>query len=124
MRQIFGNPHKTCSKSKCSQPDCTKSWHRLVNGLHSIDAAADKCAVFCLTVKIEGVKTHSFFDTFPSFSGWCGVRGSSVIALTNCKVSKGRSARVYSKALVEENRSPSQRQDRVPRRWTGLSGWQ
>jgi len=31
--------------------------------------------------------------------------------------------RVYSKALVEENKNDRWRQDRVPRRWTGLSGW-
>jgi hypothetical protein len=31
--------------------------------------------------------------------------------------------RVYSKVLVEENEKPSRRQDRVPRRWVGLSGW-
>jgi len=38
-------------------------------------------------------------------------------------MTEGGSARLYSKALVEENRKPSQRQDRVPRRWTDLSGW-
>src|SRR5215468_4530340 len=123
MQRTLENPRKTCAQSKSMGADCTKIRQRLVNGLHSIDSARDINACFCLTVKIEGVKTHSFFDTFPSFSGWCGVRGSSKIAFTNCKVSKGRSARVYSKALVEENRSPSRRQDRVPRRWTGLSGW-
>ena len=31
--------------------------------------------------------------------------------------------RVYSKALVEENGKICQRQDRVPRRRVGLSGW-
>jgi len=32
-------------------------------------------------------------------------------------------ARVYSKALVEENKKKRRRQDRVPRRWVGFSGW-
>ncbi len=103
--------------------DCTKNRHGLVNELHSVDSRGDKDAQFSLTIKIESVKTTSFFDTFPSFSGWCGVRGSSEITLKHCKMSERRSVRVYSKALVEENRSPSRRQDRVPRRWTGLSGW-
>jgi len=34
---------------------------------------------FSLTVFVEGVKRQSFFDSFLSFSGWCGVRGSSVV---------------------------------------------
>jgi hypothetical protein len=37
----------------------------------------------------------------------------STLALQN---DGGRQARVYSKALVEENGKPSRRQDRVPRR--------
>jgi len=31
--------------------------------------------------------------------------------------------RVNSEALVEENERKRRRQDRVPRRWTGLSSW-
>ena len=54
---------------------CTKNRHRLVNELHSIDCRGDKDAPFSLTIKIESVKTTSFFDTFPSFSGWCRVPG-------------------------------------------------
>jgi prepilin-type N-terminal cleavage/methylation domain-containing protein len=30
---------------------------------------------------------------------------------------------VYSKALVEKNKKKRRRQDRVPRRWVGFSGW-
>jgi len=36
---------------------------------------------------------------------------------------QGGQARVYSKALVEENKKKRRRQDRVPRRWVGFSGW-
>jgi len=36
---------------------------------------------------------------------------------------EGGRARVYSKALVEENGKKRRRQDRVPRRQAGLSGW-
>ena len=36
-------------------------------------------SAFSLTQNLEGVKRHSFFDTFLSFSGWCGVRGSSEV---------------------------------------------
>ena len=102
---------------------CTKLRHGPVNGLHSVDSAVDTSARFLLTGTIEGVKRHSFFDTFPSFSGWCCVRGSSQVTLTHCANGEGRPVRVYSKALVEENRNERQRQDRVPRRWSGLSGW-
>jgi hypothetical protein len=38
--------------------------HPPVDSLHSIDFAADKSPDFLLTLKIEGVKTNSFFDSF------------------------------------------------------------
>jgi len=41
----------------------------------------------------------------------------------HCKMTEGRLARVYSKVLVEANKKICRRQDRVPRRWVGLSGW-
>ena len=95
---------------------CTKIRHGPVNGLHSIDSAGDKDALFSLTINLKGVKTTSFFDTFQSLPGWCSVRGSSEVTLKHRKMNQGGSARVYSQALVEANRSTRQRQDRVPRR--------
>ena len=50
--------------AQCSEAACTKNRHYPVNRLHSLDSEADKIAAFCLTLKIEGVKTTSFFDTF------------------------------------------------------------
>jgi hypothetical protein len=38
--------------------------HTAVDGLHSIDFSADKTPPFLLTLKLEGVKTTSFFDSF------------------------------------------------------------
>jgi hypothetical protein len=38
--------------------------HPLVDGLHSIDFAEDKRTGFLLTLKMKGVKTNSFFDSF------------------------------------------------------------
>jgi hypothetical protein len=55
---------------------------------------------FSLTLYLEGVQTHSFFDNFLSFSGWCGVRGSSEVTFLDRKMEEGGQARVYSKALV------------------------
>jgi len=43
---------------------CTEIRHAPVNELHFIDFKRDKNAAFRLTLKIEGVKTTSFFDTF------------------------------------------------------------
>jgi hypothetical protein len=43
---------------------CTISGHPLVDRLHSIACKRDKSGHFLLTIKIEGVKTTSFFDTF------------------------------------------------------------
>jgi hypothetical protein len=58
---------------------CTIIGHSPVDGMQSTDSKGDKSVQISLTVKIEGVKRHSFFDTFPSFAGWCGVRGSSEV---------------------------------------------
>jgi hypothetical protein len=60
-------------------------WQPVVDGLHSIDFAADTRAGFLLTLKMKGVKTNSFFDSFRSFPGWCGVRGSSKVTLCIAK---------------------------------------
>jgi hypothetical protein len=38
--------------------------HPVVDGLHSIDFAVDRRAAFLLTLKMKGVKTNSFFDSF------------------------------------------------------------
>ena len=86
----------------------------LVYRLQSIDFRADTVAWFSLTLNVKGVKKHSFFSTFRSFADWCGVRGSSEVTVLR-KRDRGQ-ARVYSKALVEENRNDRWRQDRVPRR--------
>jgi hypothetical protein len=72
--------------------------------VHSIEIPTLTNRYFSLTAKFKGVKTYSFFDNFLSFSGWCGVRGSSEVTFLNRKVGEGGPARVYSKALVEENR--------------------
>ena len=55
---------------------------------------------FSLTLKLEGVKRYSFFDNDPSFSGWCGVRGSSEVTfrLQNPKEGKqGSIAKCWSR---------------------------
>jgi len=38
--------------------------HAAVDSLHSIDFTADKRVGFLLTLKMKGVKTNSFFDSF------------------------------------------------------------
>jgi len=59
--------------------------HPVVDCLHSIDFAVDRKAGFLLTLKMKGVKTNSFFDSFLGFPGWCGVRGSSEVTLCIAK---------------------------------------
>ena len=72
---------------------CTKSGHRPVNGLHSIENTDSYRALFFVDSKFRRSTTGSFFDNFLSFSGWCGVRGSSaitfLIARLGRRVSKG-----------------------------------
>jgi hypothetical protein len=38
--------------------------HQPVHGLHLPEKQADKLALFLLTIRMRGVKTYSFFDTF------------------------------------------------------------
>src|SRR4051794_34172913 len=56
---------------------CTKSGHGAVNGVHSIENACTYNCVFFVDWNNRRSTTGSFFDSFLSFSGWCGVRGSS-----------------------------------------------
>jgi hypothetical protein len=47
-----------------SAQSAPKLLHPAVDGLHSIDFSADKMPPFLLTLKMKGVKTTSFFDSF------------------------------------------------------------
>jgi hypothetical protein len=69
--QYFEVPRKSRAKVRSArglrgllQNHCTNSGQALVDELHSIDFKQQKSLRFCLTLKIEGVKTHSFFDNF------------------------------------------------------------
>jgi hypothetical protein len=79
------NQHPACLLREIVSSTCTKSGHPPVDALHSIENKSDKVAQFSLTPEIEGVQTESFFDSFLSFSGWCGVRGSSSVTLNIAK---------------------------------------
>jgi len=50
------------SMARCAR--CTNSGHPLVDRLHSIACKRDKSGHFLLTIKMKGVKTTSFFDSF------------------------------------------------------------
>jgi len=79
------NPRPACLLRDIAFPACTKSGHPPVDALHSIENKADKGARLLLTEKSERVQKESFFDSFLSFSGWCGVRGSSYVTLSTAK---------------------------------------
>jgi hypothetical protein len=72
---------------------CTKSGHRVVDGLHVIEKTDSYEGEFSIDGKNRRSTTRLFFDSFLSFSGWCGVRGSSritfLIARLGRRVSKG-----------------------------------
>jgi hypothetical protein len=72
---------------------CTKSGHGLVDGLHSVENKCTYKRVIFVDGKNRRSTTGSFFDSFLSFSGWCGVRGSSgvtvLIARLERRASKG-----------------------------------
>jgi hypothetical protein len=71
------NPRPTCLLRAVVFSTCTNFGHRPVDGLHSLENTVLAGAHFSLTKIMKGVKQKSFFDSFLSFSGWCGVRGSS-----------------------------------------------
>jgi hypothetical protein len=58
---------------------CTKSGQAPVDGLHSLENAWGYKERFFVDEKDRRSTTRSFFDSFLSFSGWCGVRGSSEV---------------------------------------------
>ena len=74
-------------------PLCTNSGHQLVDGVHSLENTYTCKARFSIDVISRRSTTRSFFDSFLSFSGWCGVRGSSgvtvLIARLGRRASKG-----------------------------------
>jgi hypothetical protein len=59
-----------------------------VDGVHSIEKACSYKRIFFVDVKNRKRTTGSFFDSFLSFSGWCGVRGSSEVTFSDRKVEK------------------------------------
>jgi hypothetical protein len=79
--------------AKSLKDHCTKSGHGSVDGLHSIENTDSCRRVFSIDEKNRKRRTGLFFDNFLSFSGWCGVRGSSaitfLIARLGKRVSKG-----------------------------------
>jgi len=89
-RTIISDPHRSwriypaktrpgTAFRKTARASCTKSGHSPVDRLHSIENTNTYRRRFFVDSRFRRSKTGSFFDTFLSFSGWCGVRGSSVV---------------------------------------------
>jgi hypothetical protein len=77
-----------------------------VDALHSIENKSDKGPHFSLTQQLEGVqqdRSLTVSKVFPVGAA-SGAQAVSLFALQNAE---RRQARVYSKALVEENAKPS-----------------
>ena len=72
-----GKLHPAQRRQRNISSICTKSCHWPVHGVHSIENACTYRRVFFVDWKNRRSTTGSFFDSFLSFSGWCGVRGSS-----------------------------------------------
>ena len=72
---------------------CTKSGHTPVDDVHSIENTCSYRARFFVDGIYRRSTTRSFFDSFLSFAGWCGVRDSSgvtfLIARLGRRVSEG-----------------------------------
>jgi hypothetical protein len=67
-RCSFRKSARKCQRDKGnasrSAQAAPNSLHPAVDGLHSIDFSADKPPPFLLTLKMKGVQTTSFFDSF------------------------------------------------------------
>ena len=110
--------------------------HAPVNELHSLESKALRFSFFRLTKKIEGVKHNCSLTVSEVFPVGAASGGQARSPFADCQSAKrerswatdgsnakssgrmteGGSVRLYSKALVEENKKPSRRQDRVPKR--------
>ena len=97
------------------EPSCTISGQPFVDRLHSAENKQVRKREMWLTAATGGVKTQSFFDSFLVFPVGAA-SGAQARSLWNLQRINRGSARVYSKALVEENERPRRRQDRIPRR--------
>ena len=75
---------------KMKDRDCTKTGHRAVNGVHSIEKTCTYKRRFSIDEKNRRSRTGSFFDSFLSFSGWCGVRGSSEVTFCSREEKEGK----------------------------------
>jgi len=61
---------------------CTNFGHALVDALHSIENTCTYKRVFFVDGKNRRSTTGLFFDSFLSFSGWCGVRDPSAVTFS------------------------------------------
>jgi hypothetical protein len=72
VRASTRQKQKKCGQNRClafkgpmfSSLAAQGMQHMVVDGLHSIDSAVDRKGDFLLTLKMKGVKTNSFFDSF------------------------------------------------------------
>jgi hypothetical protein len=133
------------SSKSASSKDCRRNQkftaapfprHSPVNGLHSVESKELRFSFFLLTQKIEGVKHNCSLTVSEVFPVGAASGGQARSPSADCqsanareswatnpsrvqssgRMTKGGPVRLYSKALVEENRKPSQGQDRVPKR--------
>jgi hypothetical protein len=81
-------PPSDAGSAKSELRVCTNSGHMPVDGVHSIEKTCTYKRVFSIDWKNRRSTTRSFFDSFLSFTGWCGVRGSSGVTFPDRKIGK------------------------------------
>jgi len=85
---LRGNPRQTRLSAETASGGCTNFGHALVDDVHSIENTHTYNLRFFVDSKNRRSTTRSFFDSFLSFSSWCGVRGSSEVTFSDRKVEK------------------------------------
>jgi hypothetical protein len=101
---------------------CTNFRHSLVDSVHSVENARVTVRDFRLTKKPPAGKNILVLWQLLKFFRLVrrpGLKRSHPVHAND----QGGRARVNSQALVEKNKKKRRRQDRVPRRWVGFSGW-
>jgi len=81
IHELSGNPRLVRVSRKTNRQAAPFLRQGAVNGVHSLENPRTYKRVFFIDEKNRRSTTRSFFDSFLSFSGWCGVRGSSRVTV-------------------------------------------
>jgi len=104
-------------------PGCTKSGQGPVDGVHSVENTSSYEVRFFVDGKNRKSTKGSFFDSFLKFFRLVRRPGLKRSHCSDRKIGMEGKRGSIAKRWSRRTEETSQRQDRVPRRRVGLSGW-